>query len=374
MKNNTSTLHIASSGNLEIALSEKGATLRSCRFDGKECTLGYADEEGWNRNPYYFSATVGRFANRIANGKTYIDTAEITLTPNDGKNHLHSAEAGVHAHVWETKPFSAPILIDKQKHQANGFHFSTSSKDGSAGYPGNLKIDTYVYLCEGDWLVFDYYAKTDRSTLCNLTNHTYWNLDGVNGPIHNQILKMNAPYWLPVIAGIPFGEPVVIAGSSFDFSKPVKLGTVLSSPTVEPDPVYGTKGVDHCFIVDPDGPKLTFSFDDSLRNPGSSTLRLASVLQGNAGIMEVWTSLPGVQLYTANYLKGEAGRDGALRPNHGVCLETQFFPDAPNQADRYKQLGRSMGYSETEIESWNGILKPNQTFHQVTAHRFLKNK
>ena len=264
--------------------------------------LGYDSLSGYLAAHPYFGAIVGRYGNRIAKGKFSIDSVEYTLAINNGPNHLHGGVVGFDKVVWEptVENDSVPSLL-----------LSYLSKDGEEGYPGNLNVDVHYTLTDEDELKIEYTATTDKKTVVNLTNHSYFNLTGdVANTILDHELQIDADHFTSVDSTlIPTGEITSVKGTPFDFTQPTKVGLRIDS-------VKG--GYDHNYVFN----KLD-----------ASLTKVASVSEQKSGrVLEVFTTEPGVQFYTGNFLDGTLKTsDGKAIQQHAVlCLETQHFPDSPN--------------------------------------------
>jgi aldose 1-epimerase len=361
---------------MEITLSTLGAALRSCRSGGRELTLGYADPVAYKSNGTYFAVSVGRFANRIAKGRCAVAGKTLELACNNGANHLHGGVDGYSKRLWQAAPIEATLVSsDRGPRPAAGVEFFLVSPDGDQGYPGELKVTVDILLTDDNQLVFAYRALSDQATIVNLTNHAYWNLAGEgNGTIHDQTLQLAAAGWLAVDEGsIPTGEFKPMKGSAWDFSADRQLATVLSPRDAKVHAQF-SKGIDHNFVVDPRSSKIGFGLSISSGAP-AATIQAQARYAARLGVprqgtMYVHTSLPGVQVYTANYLSGEAGRAGPLPLHGGICLETQLFPDSPNQGAAWKALGAQLGYDPAETEGWDAGLAPGKTWQALTVHRF----
>lgn len=288
-------------------------------------TLGFEDYEGYSKNPPYFGAICGRFSNRIAKGKFTVDATEYTLATNNGPNHLHGGDKGFDKSVWKGLAFGAEDAV--------GVELTHRSPDGDEGYPGNLDVTVVYTLTNVNELRIEYTARSDRPTPVNLTHHTYWNLVG-EGDVLGHELILDCDRYLPVDDTlIPTGELAPVDGTPMDFTQPHTIGSRIAE-------VPG--GYDHCYAV--------AGYDGSLR-------RAAWVREPRSGrIMEVFTTEPGVQLYTGNFLDGTED-SGGYGKNHGFCLECQHFPDSPNQPD----------FPST-------ILLPGETYRQTTVYRFSVGK
>ena len=323
---------------LEVQIATYGGeviALKAPDRNGKmaDVVLGFDDVAGFYGNSNspkaaFFGPLVGRYANRIAHAKFSLDGKEYTLTKNNGDNSIHGGPTGFHNRMWEPK-----IIAD-------GVELTYVSKDGEEGYPGNLSV-TVRYTVVGSELKIEYNATTDKDTVLNLTNHSYFNLAGQgNGTVLGEQLQLNASRFTPVDATlIPTGELKSVAGTPFDFLKPHVVGERIHADDEQLH--LGHDGYDHNFVIDGGGKTLT---------------KAAEVYDPASGrVLEVLTTEPGVQFYTANFLDGSIkGKGGNAYPRNGaLCLETQHFPDSPNHPD----------FPTTE-------LKPGGKFHSVTVYRF----
>lgn len=275
--------------------------------------LGFADLAGYlTRNEPFFGCIAGRYANRIARGAFSIDGQSYQLATNDGANHLHGGVRGFDKRLWD----AAEIREDA----AAGVRLSLISPDGEEGYPGTLTVTVDYRLEDDNGLRVDYLAETDRPTIVNLTNHSYWNLAGEgSGSIENHVLWLAASRYTPVDASLtPTGELAPVAGTPFDFTTPTAIGARIRQD--DPQLLIG-RGYDHNFVFDRPAGDASLLRAATLRDPGSGrTLTIA-------------TTEPGTQVYAAGYLDGTiVGASGrAYRQGDGVALETQHFPDSPNQ-------------------------------------------
>ena len=301
-----------------VKITNYGATVTSivtADRDGKlaDIALGYNDVSGYMNavDKPYFGAVVGRYGNRIAKGKFSIDGKEYTLATNNGENHLHGGVIGFDKVVWDAAVVSG-----------NAVKFSYLAKDGEEGYPGNLQIAVTYTLTEQNELKIDYLATTDKKTPVNLTNHTYFNLKGEGeGTILDHELMLNATATTPVDIGlIPTGEIRSVKGTPFDFTTAKAIGRDVGQKDQQLE--YGL-GYDHNWVLDKGG------------KDGQMTLA-ATVYEPTSGrFMEVFTEEPGIQFYCGNFLAGNLkGKAGKTYVNRGgFCLETQHYPDSPNQPD-----------------------------------------
>jgi aldose 1-epimerase len=339
-------------------------------------TLGFADAADYRTNSPYFAVSVGRFANRIAKGRCQVAGKILDLGLNNGPNHLHGGFDGFSTRLWEAAPIEANLVSnDRGPHSAAGIEFRLISPAGDQGYPGKLQVIVDILLSDDNQLMFSYRANTDASTIVNLTNHCYWNMCGEGaGTIHDQNLRLAAAGWLEVDDGsIPTGRLMPMKGSPWDFSVDRQLAAVLSPREAKDHRGY-TQGIDHNFVIDPLSTKLGFGLEILA---GAPVAKIQSLTRYAAGLsapdqasMSVYTSLPGVQVYTANYLNGEAGRAGPLPLHGGICLETQLFPDSPNQGGTWRELGATLGYEAAETAGWDAGLEPGKIWQEMTVHRF----
>jgi aldose 1-epimerase len=257
----------------------------------------------------HFGATIGRYANRIAGARFQLGRREIRLTVNEKDNHLHGGVRGFSRRVWRGEAFESPAGV--------GVRFEYRSADGEEGYPGNLDVSVVYTLGAGGELRIDYRASSDRTTVVNLTHHSYFNLkDGGSSRVLPHRMQIEADAYLPVDqAGIPTGEVRPVEGTALDFRRPHELGTRIESLVAE------RGGYDHCFVL-------------RERGAGGDPRLAARVFEPESGrVLELWTTQPGLQLYTGNFLDGSlVGRGGVAYGRwHALCLEPQDFPDAPNQ-------------------------------------------
>jgi aldose 1-epimerase len=300
--------------------------------DGKlgDVTLGYDSAAPYLAPNPFFGAIVGRFGNRIAKGKFTLDGHEYQLATNNGANHLHGGVCGFDKRNWTSEPAGA-----------NAVRFRCTSRDGEEGYPGTLQVAVTYTLTDENKLRLDYEATTDKPTVLNLTNHAFWNLSGHRGAalaaadiLEHELHIAAGRYTVIDAESIPTGELRAVNDGVMDFTKAKVIGR--DFPALKDSP---GGGYDHNFVLD-----------------AASTPALAAELHDPASgrTMRVLTTEPGIQLYTGNYLDHVAGKGGAVYGKHaGVCLETQHFPDAPNQPS----------FPST-------MLRPGQTFRSTTIHQF----
>ena len=322
---------LTNAAGLRARLTNYGAILVSLEVpdrDGKpaDITLGYDTLDGWVKDTSYFGATIGRYGNRIAGGRFTLGDTEVTLATNNGENHLHGGIKGFNKVVWQAKPVKQADAV--------GVEFTYVSKDMEEGYPGTLSATVVYTLTADNALKISYEAATDKPTVVNLTHHSYFNLAGQGtSDILGHELMLNADRYTPVDEGlIPTGELAPVAGTSMDFTTPAAIGARI-------DQVPG--GYDHNFV---------------LRSSDGSLALAARVVEPTSGrVMEILTTEPGIQFYAGNFLDGSiTGKAGkAYHKHYGFCLETQHFPDSPNQPD----------FPST-------VLRPGEKYTHVTVHRF----
>jgi len=302
-----------------------------------DVVLGYDTLDGYVNDKAYFGAIVGRYGNRIAHAQFLLDGKTHTLVKNNGDNSLHGGIKGFNKAVWTAKTFSGK---DGQL-----LELSYLSRDGEEGFPGNLKVTVTYIWTDANALMIEYSATTDKKTVVNLTNHSYFNLAGQgNGDILGHLLTIEADRFTPVDSGlIPTGEQREVAGTPFDFRKATAIGARIDQ---DDEQLKLGGGYDHNFV---------------LRRPAGSGESLgARVVEPASGrVLEVWTTEPGVQFYTGNFLDGKsAGKGGATYPKRSaLCLETQHFPDSPNQP-KFPPV----------------VLNPGERYHTITTYKFSAQK
>ena len=297
-----------------------------------DIVLGYDEVHHYLEGNPHFGALIGRFANRIANGRFELDGKVYSLDINNRNNALHGGRNGFHNVVWKVEESSTSYL-----------RLSYFSQSGEEGYPGNLKVEVEYRLTSDNEFIIEYRAQTDADTPVNFTHHSFFNLAGEGqGNILNHELSINANRFCPVDENlIPTGTLQVVKGTAFDFEKPQNIGArILQS---EPQLALGN-GYDHTWVLNKTNHELSFA---------------ARVLEPASGrVMEIFTTEPGLQFYSGNFLdgsdKGKGGKSYGFRS--AFCLEAQHFPDSPNQP----------AFPST-------ILQPGEIYRQTTVHRFFIN-
>jgi len=290
-----------------------------------DIVLGCDSLDEYIKGTPYFGALIGRYGNRIAKGKFALDGVEYTLATNNGPNHLHGGIKGFDKVVWNAEPM--------QTDQGPALKLAYRSRDGEEGYPGNLSCTVIYTLTNDNELKIRYEAETDKATIINLTHHSYFNLGGHNsGDILGHELILNADHFTPVDKDlIPTGEIKLVKGTPMDFTRPMTIGSRIEQ-------VPG--GYDHNYVL----------------NSSDGSLALAaSVYEPKTGrVMEIFTTEPGIQFYTGNFLDGSNKGKGAVYNKHnGFCLETQHFPDSPNKPD-FPSV----------------VLRPGEKYTHLTVHKF----
>jgi aldose 1-epimerase len=323
---------------LVAKVTEYGAILVSMQVPDKsgklaDITHGYDSLDGWLTNTSYFGSTVGRFGNRIKDGKFSLDGKQYTLAKNNDPGgipcHLHGGLKGFDKVLWSGKATAD-----------NSVEFSYLSKDGEEGYPGNLSVKVTYTLNDQNELKWEAKATTDAPTVLNIVHHSYWNLSGdPTQSVKDQILMLNAENFLPTDIGlIPTGKIAPVAGTPMDFTKPTAIGARIDDDF---EALKFGGGYDHAWVLEKgDGVRLAAR----LKDPASGR------------VMEVSTNQPAVQFYTGNFLDGTVAGKGGVKyaKRTALCLETEGFPDAPNQ------------------ESFpSAVLRPDEIYTHTMIHRFF---
>ncbi len=323
---------LTNASGMRATVMNYGATLTSVQVpdrDGRmdNVTLYLDTSEDYLRGHPLFGSVVGRYANRIAGASFRLDDVRYELTPNAGVHHIHGGREGFQRLLWKAEPV--------QRDQAVGVRLTHTSPDGHEGYPGNLDVTVLYEVTDDNHLRMEYWAVTDRPTVVNLTNHAYWNLGGAHaGEVLGHVLTLNADAYLPADQQkIPTGEIRPVEETVMDFRQPRRIGERIDR--VE------DKNYDHCYVLNkPTDQRLSFA---------------ARVVHPPTGrVMEVFTTQPGVQFFTASFLSDRfQGSGRPYGPYHGFCLETQHYPDSPNRPH----------FPST-------VLRPGEKYHELTIHKF----
>ena len=319
-----------------------GGTLQSLLVPDKhgkteDVVLGFDDLDGYLKGTSYFGATIGRFGNRLADGKFSLDGKSYQVPQNDKTNALHGGTKGFDKQIWKAEQVKDKGWV--------GVKLTYVSADGEMGFPGTLKTEVTYSLNEKNELRIQYHATTDKPTVLNLTNHSYFNLAGAgNGDILDQVAIVHAGHYTPVNEKlIPTGEIAPVAGTPMDFLKPVAFGKRIREDHQQlkfAEPTQG--GYDHNWVLDTKGKVAALAADVSDPKSGRR--------------LQLFTSEPGVQLYTGNFLDGTVkGKEGKIYPHWGAfTLETQHYPDSPNQKN----------FPSTRLD-------PGKAYSQTTVFKFL---
>lgn len=323
---------------LQVAISDYGASVISLLVPDRNgvlanVVLGFDEPSRYLEPHPYFGATVGRFANRIAHARFRLDGHDYELEANDPPHHLHGGKRGFDKVFWKGSLRSG---ID-----GSVVALAHVSEDGDEGYPGALRVSVEYSLTDDDELRISYLAETDKPTVLNLSHHSYFNLGGAGkGNILGHELQIDADFFTPVRPGlIPTGEVRSVAGTPFDFRRSTPIGSRIRE--ADPQLALGPGGYDHNFV---------------LRGAGTDPRRVARLLDPGSGrVMDILTTEPGLQFYSGNFLDGSVtGRGGMSYGQHaGCCLETQHFPDSPNQP----------AFPSTRLD-------PGETYRSSTIYRF----
>lgn len=320
-----------SDGVISVGILNLGGTVQSVLVPDRsgnmvDIALGYDDVPSYEAQDKFIGALIGRFGNRIARGQFSLDGRDYTLRTNDGRNHLHGGQ-GFDKRIWNAQVDGDSLVL------------TLTSPDGDEGYPGTLQV-CVRYTVADRALTIDYQAQTDAPTLCNLTNHAYWNLSGHDaGPVGHHQITLNADYFTPVDdQAIPLGTLAAVNGTALDLRTPTAIGAHWDDPDEQ---LQNVGGYDHNFV---------------LRGTIGVLSPAAAVTSPDTGItMQVETTLPGIQFYTGNALEGAPkGKNGAVYGRRtGFCLETQFYPDNIHHPD------------------WpQSILRPGALWRHQTIYRF----
>jgi aldose 1-epimerase len=323
---------LVNAGGVEARIMSYGGTLVSLRVPDRDrrladVILGFDDLGGYLGAKGYLGALIGRHANRIGKARFSLGGVDYPLAANDGENHLHGGLIGFDKAIWDATPAGSKLLL---RHL---------SKDGDEGYPGNLSVEVGYTLRDDDALEIEYSATTDRDTVVNLTHHAYFNLAGQGeGDILGHLVTIDADEFVPIDAAlIPTGAVRPVGGTPFDFTRETAIGARIDG---DDEQLVNGLGYDHTWVI---------------RGAAGQLRRAARVHEPKTGrVLEVLTTEPGLQFYSGNFLDGVRGKGGAAYDRRtGLCLETQHYPDSPNQ-----RL-----FPTT-------TLRAGDRYHSVTVYRF----
>jgi len=331
---------LTNSKGIEVGIMTFGGTVVSLKVpdrNGKlgDIVLGHDSLEPYllpdHKGSPYFGCIIGRYGNRIAKGRFQLDGKTYTLATNDGENHLHGGKEGFDRKLWKAKPIKGKDYV--------ALALTYTSPDMEEGYPGTLKVKVTYTLTEEDELKIDYEATTDKPTICNLTNHNYYNLTCGQRDILDHELMIVADQFTPVASGlIPTGQFQSVEGTPMDFRESKPIGRDINADDQQ---LRLGGGYDHNWV---------------LRKKGGELALAARLYEPTSGrVMEIYTTEPGLQFYSGNFLDGSIRGKGGVAYKHrwGLCLETQHFPDSPNKPD------------------WpSTVLRPGQVYRSTTVHRF----
>lgn len=321
----------------EVAVTNYGGSLVAIMVPDKDGQVanviqGHDNiQDAINSPEPFLSTLVGRYGNRIAKGKFTLEGKEYSLSINNGPNHLHGGPTGFHARVWDAEQLSE-----------NSLKLHYLSADGEEGFPGNLDMTVVYTFTDDNELVIDYTGTTDKTTVVNMTNHGFFSLTGIANPtptIENLECEINADYYVPIDdTSIPTGEIESVKGTPFDFTTPHAVGERIDADHIQ---TKRGAGYDHCFVL-------------NKKQPGELTFAARVVEPKSGRMMEVYTTEPGVQVYTDNWADGYKGQHGATFPRRSaICFEAQHFPDSPNHP-----------YFPSVV------LKPGEVYTQKTIYKF----
>jgi aldose 1-epimerase len=322
---------LTNSRGVETAIATYGGTVVTLKTPDRagrlgDIVLGFDTLDGYLGSHPFFGALIGRYGNRIAKGRFSLNGVEYKLAVNNGENHLHGGLRGFDKVVWKVKNAGPQFL-----------ELGYLSKDGEEGYPGNLDVTVRYTLTDDNELGIDYSATTDKDTVVNLTNHSYFNFAG-QGDVLGYLITLNADRFTPTDSGsIPTGELRSVAGTPFDFRQPVTIGSRIEQ---DDEQLRFGAGYDHNYVLNRTGDGLSLA------------ARATDPVTGR--VLEVFTMEPGVQFYCGSHMTPITGKGGTVYQRRwGFCLETQRYPDSPNKP----------AFPTT-------VLKPGQRYHTATVHKF----
>jgi aldose 1-epimerase len=323
---------------MEVKIMTYGGTVISLRIPDRhgqfaDVVLGYDNLDGYLKNNPYFGGIIGRFGNRIAKGRFSLNRVAYQLSVNSGENHLHGGFKGFDKVVWNSEELESDTTV--------GVKLKYFSPDGEEGYPGNLEVTVTYLLNNANELQIEYQATTDKPTIVNMTHHSYFNLAGAGaGDILNQQIMINADRFTPVDKNlIPSGELKDVTGTPMDFRKPTAIGARINETDEQ---LAFAGGYDHNWVLNKNDKPLTLA---------------ATAYDSSSGrMLEIYTTEPGLQFYSGNFLDGSitGKQDKVYKHRFGFCLEPQHFPDSPNKPN----------FPAVD-------LKPGEKYYQKTVYKFL---
>lgn len=318
---------------LTAEISNYGAKLLSLivpnrQGEKKDIVLGFKTIEEWQQKETYFNAIIGRYANRIKNGRFSIDGKSYQLPVNNGTNALHGGVSGFNEKIWD--------IVGQTRHSVS-LHYR--ALDGEENYPGNLDVYVTYMLTKDNALSISFEAKTDQPTIVGFTNHAYFNLAGENsGSVREHVLQVFADQYTPFDdTACPTGEILPVDHTPMDFRQPTRVGDRIDDPFFAPG-----RGIDNNWVL-------------RKSNQSKKEPELAAVVEADGRAMQVWTTMPGLQVYTGNWIEQNEGKSGTTYDvQHAICLEAQNFPDSPNHANFP-----------------NAILRPGEVYYEKTSYKFV---
>ena len=321
----------------ELCVTNFGAILPAIMMpdrDGKfaNVVLGHDNIDAIINSPEPFlCSTIGRYGNRIAKGRFTLRGTSYQLSINNGPNSLHGGPGGFHRAVWDAEMTDAQTIVLRH-----------TSPDNDESFPGKVDVEMIYRLTDDNEFVIDYVAKTDKTTIINLTNHAFFNLSGIGTPtpsVENDIVTINADFFIPIDENsIPTGEILKVEGTPMDFRQPHRVGERINDTFRQLEIGHG---YDHCYVL-------------NKQEAGDLTFAAKCLCPATGRTLEVYTTEPGVQLYTGNWLNGFSGAHGTTFPGRSaICFEAQHFPDTPNR--HYFP---------------SCILRPGETYRQTTVYKF----
>ena len=327
----TTLFTLTNNSGMSVSITDYGGTIVNILVPDRigqigDVSLGHECAADYENNEAFMGCLIGRHANRIANGQFQLDGVSYQLAINNPPNNLHGGPGGFHSKIW---------LVDEATHSKLALR--TTSSDGEEGFPGNIEVQVIYSLSHADELTIEYRGRTDAPTVMNLTNHAYFNL-AESGRVDDHEVQIFADQITLVDdVSIPTGEFLEVAGTPFDLRQPSRIGNGLES---DHEQIKLGSGYDHNFVI---------------QNGGDRLIQAAKVSEPITGrIMDVFTTEPGIQLYTGNFLKGQVGKFGQIyNPHTGFCLETQKFPDSPNKP-----------------HFPSAVLRPDEEYQQTTIYQF----